>query len=184
MTDFPGSVATIIVHTPIWVWPLYALLLYLGFQRTRDSIVPLWRVLILPLVVAFLAMLSIIGAGPGALPVVLVGVAIGSSVGWHLERDGATRRLPGGALWLRGEWWSFAQLVVVLVFRYGTSVVAGMDPSRNADPAWHLTTLFISTVLSALFLGRAAAKLRVYFAPVASPSHPIQTSNTQPGGTL
>ena len=49
-----------------------------------------------------------VGAGLGVLPAILVGVVVGGVSGWLLERDGATRRLPDGRLWLRGEWWSFA----------------------------------------------------------------------------
>ena len=96
MTDFLKTVLTIIVHTPIWVWPLYALLLFLGFQRTRDSNVPLWRVLILPAVVALLALFGFVGAGPGGLPAILPGLAIGGLAGWQLERDGAGSAANGG----------------------------------------------------------------------------------------
>ena len=164
MSTFFSTVITIVSHTPLWVWPLYALLLFLGIQRTRDRTVPLWRELILPIVVTFLAILTFIGAGPSGLPAMLLGLIIGGTAGWHLERDGATRRLPNGRLWLRGEWWTFAQILLVLVFRYATSVVAALDPVLNADRTWHLSTLFISAALSALFLGRTAARLRVYFA--------------------
>lgn len=164
MTTVFATIATIVIHTPIWVWALYSLLLFLGFQRTRDSIVPVWRMLILPIVVTVLAILSFIGAGPGALPAMLPGLVIGGPAGWQFERTGATRRLPDGTLWLRGEWWSFAQIALVLVFRYVTSVVAAMNPVLNANPIWHLGTLFISAALSAVFLGRTAARLRVYLA--------------------
>lgn len=164
MTAFLVSVATVISHTPIWVWPLYALLLFLGFQRTRDSTLPLWRVLILPLAVTLLAISSFIGARLGAMPVMLLGLVVGGYAGLRLERGGATLRLPDGTLRLRGEWWSFAQIVLVLAFRYATNVSAAVDPALNADPAWQLSTLFVSTALSGLFLGRTAARLRVYFA--------------------
>jgi hypothetical protein len=160
-----STIAGIIIHTPIWVWALYALLLFLGFQRTRDSTVSLLRVLILPVVVALLAMSTFISAGLGALPAILLGLVIGSTAGWQLERDDATRRLPDGGLWLRGEWWSFAQLVLVLIFRYVTNVVTAMNPVLNADLTWHFGTLFVSAALSALFLGRASARLRVYLRP-------------------
>lgn len=133
MSDIFKTIVVIVMHTPFWVWPLYALLLFLGFQRTRDRTVPLWRELILPTVVAGLAVLNIVAAGSGALPSALLGLAIGSAAGWRLERGGATRRLPDGALWLRGEWWSLAQIVLVLVFRYATSVVSAMAPGLNAD---------------------------------------------------
>ena len=169
MSDFLKSIATIIIHTPIWVWPLYGLLLFLGYQRTRDSIVPLWRLLILPAVVTFLTILTAIGAGPGALPTMLLGLTIGGPVGWQLEPGGATRRMRDGRLWLRGEWWTFAQIVVVLVFRYATSIVAATDRMLAADVIWQVSTLFVSAFLSALFLGRTASRLRVYLmaAPAA-----------------
>jgi hypothetical protein len=139
----------IIAHTPIWVWGLYALLLLLGLQRTRDSTIQVWRMLTLPCIVTFLAVLTFIGAGPSALPVMLIGVVAGSAAGWQLEPQGASRRL-------------------VEIFRYVTSVVAAMDPALNADPTWHFTTLFISAALSGVFLGRTAARLRLYVAAAAT----------------
>jgi hypothetical protein len=158
-----GTVITIVLHTPLWVWPLYGLLLFLGFQRTRDSIIPLWRMLMLPIVVTLLAILSFILAGWSALPAVLLGLALGGFSGWHLERPGATRRMPDGRVWLRGEWWSFSLLLLILVYRYATSVIAGFNPALHSNLTWLLGTVFISTSLSALFLGRTAARLRVYF---------------------
>lgn len=164
MPQFLATLVTVVIHTPLWVWPLYALLLFLGFQRTRDSTVALWRMLILPLVVTLLAVLTLIGNGPSALPVMLLGLVIGSAAGWQLERDGATSRLPDDKLWLRGEWLSLAQIVLVLTFRYVVNVVAAMDPVLNANPTWHFGSLLISAALSGLFLGRTAARLRIYFA--------------------
>jgi hypothetical protein len=86
MNAFFATVITIIAHTPLWVWPLYVLLLFLGFQRTRDSTPPLWRMLILPIVVTLLAILSFVLAGWSALPAVLAGLLMGGFAGWHLER--------------------------------------------------------------------------------------------------
>jgi len=162
MSDFLTTIATVVIHTPIWVWPLYALLLFLGLQRTRDSTVSLPRMLILPLVVTLLALVSFIVAGPSALPAILLGLLVGGTVGWRLERDGATRRLPNGKLWLRGEWWTFSQILLVLISRYVTNVVAAMDPALAADLSWRSVTLFVSSALSAAFLGRTVARLRMY----------------------
>lgn len=163
MGAFFTTIAVAVMHTPIWVWALYALLLFLGVQRIRDSTVSLFRMLILPLVVAVLAISSFIGAGPSALPAILLGLVIGGTAGWQLEREGATRRLPDGRLWLRGEWRSFGQLVLILIFRYVINVVQAMNPVLNADPIWHFGTILVSAALSASFLGRTVARLRVYF---------------------
>lgn len=163
MSDTLKTVAIIVVHTPIWVWFLYGLLLFLGLQRTRDSAISLLRVLILPIVVTGLAIVSFVGAGLSGLPAILAGLAIGVPAGWQLEQGRGTRRLADGRLWLQGEWVSFAQIVVMLVFRYAINVVPVVAPVLHANPVWHLGSLFISAVLSALFLGRTAARLRVYF---------------------
>jgi hypothetical protein len=168
MTALLSTITTVVSHTPIWVWPLYALLLFLGLQRTRDSTVSLPRMLILPLVVVLLAIFGFIVAGPTALPAILLGLLVGGTVGWLLERDGATRRLPDGKLWLRGEWWTFSQILVVFTSRYVTNVVAAMDPALAADVSWRSATLFLSFALSAAFLGRTAARLWVYFATAST----------------
>jgi uncharacterized protein DUF6622 len=161
-----GTIVTVIVHTPLWVWPLYVLLLFLGVQRTRDSAVALWRVLPLPLVVTLLAIVSLIVAGLGALPAILAGLVIGGAIGWQLEPRGDTHRLPDSKIWLRGEWWTFALIVVILVFRYAINVAPVLNPALYPDPVWHFGTLFLSAALSGVFLGRTAVRLRVYFRAV------------------
>ncbi len=165
-----ATIATVIAHTPLWVWALYALLLGFGLARTRDSVMPLARILILPLAVTVLAGTSLLSAGVSALPAALLGLAAGGAAGWRLEPAAASRRLADGRLWLRGEWWSLAQIAVVLVFRYVTNVVAIMDPALSANGQWHTGTVFVSTTLSALFLGRTAARLGRYFAASSQPA--------------
>ena len=60
--------------------------------------------------------------------------------------------------------------VASLAIHYVTAVVSAVDPALAANQSWHLGTLFISSTVSALFLGRAAVRLRVYLAatPVAA----------------
>jgi hypothetical protein len=163
MPSHVPSLLDIVTHTPLWVWALFALVLYMGYQRTRDRVVPLWRIAILPGVMLVLAATGWVNAGIATLPAIAVGVVIGGVAGWLLEREGATRRLPHGKLWLRGEWWSFLQILVILSFRYTITVVAAVNPVLNGDSTWHQGTLLISSLLTALFIGRAAARLRVYF---------------------
>lgn len=40
----------IVANTPLWVWPLMAFVLWLGWQGLQRRTVPLWRPAILPLV--------------------------------------------------------------------------------------------------------------------------------------
>ena len=166
MTTLVPTILAILTHTPIWVWGLFALVLFLGYQRTRDRTVQLWRMLLFPVIMIVLAVTGMAGGGLGVLPAILVGVVVGGVSGWLLERDGATRRLPDGRMWLRGEWWSFAQIVLILGFHYATAVIAAVNPAMAADPVFHLGTTFVSSLLSAMILGRTLARLRVYYTAV------------------
>ncbi len=162
----PQNILAILSHTPIWVWAIFALVLFLGYQHTRDRTISVWRLLLLPLILLLAAASSYASAGAAGLPTVpavLVGLVIGGVGGWLLERDGATRRLPGGRLWLRGEWGSLVQIVLIFVFRYAIAVIAAVNPMLATDPTWHIATVFVSTLLTALILGRTAARLRIYF---------------------
>jgi hypothetical protein len=163
VTTFAPTILAVLTHTPIWVWAIFALVAFMGYQRTRDRIVQLWRLLLFPLVMIVLAVSGMVNAGLSILPAIVVGVVVGGVSGWLLERDGATRRLPGGKLWLRGEWWSLVQVLLIFVFKYTTAVVGAVNPALGGDPTFHLATALVSSLLSAMTLGRTLARLRVYF---------------------
>jgi hypothetical protein len=169
MHDTPSLLA-ILTHTPVWVWFLFAFVAYMGWQRSQDRVVALWRLLLFPVLMGVLALSGLAGAGLAALPAILVGLVIGGTAGWLMERDGATRRLADGRLWLRGEWWSLVQVVLIVAFRYATGVLAAVNPAFLADPTVHGVVTFVSSLLAALVIARTAARLRVYFttAPVAA----------------
>lgn len=164
MTTAGPIIIGVLTHTPLYVWAIFALILFLGFQRTRDRTVQLWRLLLLPTVMILTALSGMIGAGLSSLPAILAGLAVGGVSGWLLERDGATRRLPDGKVWLRGEWWSFVQIVLIFAVHYSLAVAGAINPTLVADPTIHLLTTFVSSLLSAMILGRTLARLRVYFA--------------------
>lgn len=157
------TILDVFTHTPIWAWAIFAFVLFMGYQRTKDRTVSVWRLLILPGVMVITAITGIVGGGWAVLPAILVGIAAGATLGWLLERDGATRRLEDGKLWLRGEWWSFVQVLAVFVFRYSTTVIGIVNPALGGSLTYHLVTALISSLLSAMFLGRTAARLVTYF---------------------
>lgn len=170
MTTSAPTIVAILTHTPLWVWAIFAFVLFMAYQRTRDRVVQVWRLLLFPAIMILVAVSGMIGAGLGGLPAILAGLVIGGVTGWLMEREGATRRLAGGRLWLRGEWWSLVQVALILAVRYATAVIAAAYPALAADPVVHLTTLFASSLLSAMVLGRTLARLRVFFttAPAAA----------------
>lgn len=90
----------ILGRTPIWVWPLFLLLLYLGYTQTRTRPVPAARLAVLPVLMPGLSMfgmLSVFGAVAVALAMnpslpqlalftVAVSVAYGLPSGFFIGR--------------------------------------------------------------------------------------------------
>jgi hypothetical protein len=163
MPAHPPTLLDILAHTPLWVWALYAFVLFMGWQRSRERIVSVWRLLVLPGLLLILTVSGWIGAGLESLPAILLGFVAGGTGGWLLVREGAARRLEGNKLWLRGDIWTFVQIVFILVFRYATTVAGILNPAFATDPVWHPLTLLISSALTGLFLGRLAGRLKVFF---------------------
>ena len=166
MTTAGPIIIGVLTHTPLYVWAVFALIIVLGIQRSRDRTVRLWRLLLLPTIMILTALSGMVGAGFGSLPAILAGLAIGGVSGWLLERDGATRRLANGQVWLRGEWWSFVQIVLIFAVHYSLAVMGAINPTLVADPTIHLLTMFVSSLLSAMILDRTLARLKVYFTSV------------------
>jgi len=158
----------VLTHTRPYVWAIFAFIIFMGFQRTRDRTVQLWRLFLLPTIMILTALSGMIGAGLGSLPAILAGLAVGGVSGWLLERDGATRRLPNGQVWLRGEWWSFVQILLIFGFRYSLAVVGAINPTFVADPTVHLVAMFVSSLLSAMVLAKAFRQKSVRGRPWAS----------------
>ena len=166
MTTVGPLIIGILTHTPLYVWAIFALIIFMGYQRTRDRTVQVWRLMIFPAVMILTAVSGLIGAGLNTVPAILAGLAVGGVSGWLLARDGSPRRLPDGKVWLRGEWWSFAQVLLIFGFRYSLAVVTAVNPTLVADPTVHLVAAFVSSLLSAMVLGRTLARLKVYFTSV------------------
>ena len=164
---------SVVTHTPIWVWAVFALVAFMGYQRTRDRTVDVWRLLLFPVVIVILQVSGIVEAGLAmTLPAILLGFAAGGTVGWLMEREGATVRLADNRVWLRGEWWSLVQVLVIFAVHYATAVIGAVNPALAGEPLWQIATSLVSSLLSAMVVGRMLARLWVYFrsAPADAPA--------------
>ena len=164
---------SVVTHTPVWVWAVFALVAFMGYQRTRDRTVEVWRLFLFPVVIVLLQVSGIVEAGLGiTLSAILLGSAAGGTVGWLLEREGATVRLANNRVWLRGEWWSMVQVLLILAVHYGTAVTSAVNPAFASQTWWQIATALVSSLLSAMVVGRMLARLRVYFrsAPADAPA--------------
>lgn len=138
MSSLFETVFQIVVHTPLWVWPLMALVVWLGVIGLRPRTLPLWRLAILPVIWLGLSLASIGQFPRPALALVawLAALAIGLPLGFLLGRRRIVRRLEDGRLEIAGGWFMLVFGISIFVVRYAFGAVFGMAPALHADPAW------------------------------------------------
>lgn len=159
-----ATILQVMLHTPIWVWALYDLLVHLGYSRTPDSALSLRRLVTLPAIILVLTIWTLITADPGMWPPMMVALVVGGISGCRLEGTSAIYRQPDGTPGLRGDWWSFCLLVGVLCARYAANVSAAIAPSEASMSGWNMIVAILGTITSAMLVGRTIARMRTYFA--------------------
>lgn len=131
-------VLQIVLNTPLWVWPLMAVVVWLGVLGLRPRTLPLWRLAILPLVGM---VVSLVGIGQAARPGLalvawLAALAVVLPLGFLIGRRRAVRRLDDGRLEIAGGRFMLLYGLSIFAVRYALGVIFGMAPTLRADPMW------------------------------------------------
>src|SRR5215470_16334965 len=117
----------ILIHTPIWVFPLFAYLVWLGIKAMRPRTVTIWRSLIVPAVFIVWGLSRLLSrndyAGPlvawlGAAAVLLV---VGLMTARPLDLDHTTGQIrrPGSVMPL-------IRNITVFALQYTVTVIAAI----------------------------------------------------------
>lgn len=155
----------ILLHTPSWVWALFALLLMLGWKQSRPGSNSLTRTLVVPLAMAGLSVYGTVSAFGGTPQVLFVWCAATLPLAWALSRTA----LPPGTRYdaglrrfsVAGSWMPLALMMGIFVTKYAVGVTLAMQPARAHDPAFALAVTLLYGVFSGCFFGRAARLWRL-----------------------
>lgn len=158
----------ILVHTPIWVWPLLALVIWLGVLQLKERAYSRWRVMVLPVVLVALSLSSTFasfgmrGDAFGAWAVgVLVAVGVNAAIlKWPdgVAHDAASDsyRVPGSILPL-------LLILTIFVLRFIVGATLATAPGRAWDASFVIPVCGLLGLCTGLFLARAA---RILSTPV------------------
>jgi hypothetical protein len=152
----------ILIHTPIWVFALFAYLVWQGIKAMQPRTTPIWRALIVP-VVFIVWGISRIGFGhqDSAWPLVtwiaaaLVLLPLGVLTPRPFEVDHATGQIirPGGAF-------ALVRNLIVFVPQYAVGVISAIDASDRALAL--IAGRAISGATAGYFIGSTIALLIAY----------------------
>ena len=161
----------IVTHTPLWVWPLLALLLWLGVVALRRRAVPLWRLLVVPALFITWGGLSLVQraqATPSFALVWLGAAVLGAVLAralWRLEAAAPDR--ARNLVTVRGTALPLVRNIVLFVAKYALAVAMARAPT----PLLALGDIAVSGLGAGYFLGWIAMLARAYRAapPLTAP---------------
>ena len=149
------SLFQIVTNTPLWVWPLMALVVWLGVLGLKPRVLPLWRLAILPVVGLMTSVIGIVQASQPGLAAAGWGVALlaGLPLGRALGHRRAVRRLEDGRLETAGGWFMLAFGLSIFAARYALGVLFGVAPALKAEPLWIVLSGGVGGIVAGIGIG-------------------------------
>ena len=150
----------IITHTPLWVWAILGLLLWVGHKQTLPRTVSLRRITVLPLVMVGLSLagtLTAFGTGNRALLAWGIAAAIAAAVVM-------TRHLPHGTQYnawtesfhIPGSYTPLVLMMGIFFTKYAVGVTLVMHPDLARDALFSQSVSALYGGCSGVFVARAA----------------------------
>lgn len=171
-------VVQIITHTPLWVWAILGLLLWLGLRQSAPRSVSVRQTTVLPLGMVGLSlagMFTAFGAGSPAVVAWASALAVAGAVVM-------TRSLPKATQYnswtqqfqLPGSWTPLVLMLSIFFTKYAVGVTLAMHPDLARDALFSQSVGALYGGFSGVFVGRAARLWRLA-------STQASGSNIQPG---
>jgi len=156
------TAANIVTHAPLWVWPLFFVLLWIGIHSSRkrqSSVVFYYAFPFLGLMTVFqivrLPSPEIAWSGS------IAGFLVGSLNGYRLQEKWLLEK-NHLRLTLAGEWITLLTVMIVFWANFAKGVLNVVAPGVLFDPYFIVIFTFVVGWASGIFLGRS---LRVVFSP-------------------
>lgn len=157
----------IVSHTPVWVWLILLLLIWRGLAAAQDREVTAKRMIILPLVIAYLAFGGMVAAAGNTSGFIAVAIGVGLGVLAGVGRFNATGadQIEPGVLRLQGEWVTMITVLSIFGLHYADGVLAVANPALVAMPAYHVVMGGVTAFLAVMTVTLALLRLRLAYAP-------------------
>ncbi len=166
----------IITHTPLWVWAILVVILWVGLKQTLPRSVSLRRITVLPLVMVGLSLagtLTAFGTDNHALLAWGAAAAVAAAVVM-------TRNLPQGTQYntwtqqfqIPGSWTPLVLMMGIFVTKYAVGVTLSMRPDLAREAMFGQCVGALYGGFSGVFVARAARLWRLASAKASGTTGP------------
>ena len=158
-------IVQILTHTPIWVYPLFLLLLVFGFIQTRTRNVRRIPALLLPAGMSALSLAGIISSfGLTTIPLAAWGTALtmATVVGYTFFRDTRIHsNATDGTFFIPGSWGPLVVMMVIFLTKYVYAVMHAYNAEVIATPIFIGALSAVYGLLSGYFSSRAVNLIKL-----------------------
>jgi hypothetical protein len=149
----------ILIHTPVYVWAILAVLVWRGTAALRDREMPVRSLFIVPVVMLALSLQDVVtkfGSNAAALVAWAVAAAGTALLVWQFGRGRTSPGATPGSVIVRGSWAPLAMMMAIFVTKYAASVLLAVLPHARQDALFAAGVCVLFGVFNGCFLGRLA----------------------------
>src|SRR5690242_18651570 len=152
----------VLVHTPLWVWPLLAYLVWQGIKAMRPRKVTVNRSLIMPAIFIIWGLSSLISTSQNSFAPLVAWLAAALVLGltgfltakpFELDHASGEITRPGSVVPL-------IRNLTIFALQYAVRVIMAIDPDARTTAA--VAGRAVGGAMTGYFLGRTVALLRQY----------------------
>ena len=154
----------ILIHTPVYVWVILAILIYRGVAASKDRVVRYRSVFIVPAIMLALGLNGVAGgfglqspAGAAWLGGMLAGTALAWTLAAGRQAGGAADHLvdrAAGTVLQRGSWVPLALMMAVFCCKYAVGATLAVQPAMQGDPRFAIPACLVFGLSNGIFIGR------------------------------
>ena len=156
----------ILLHTPVYVWAILAFLVYRGVKAAADRDVPIYSIVIIPVVMFILSLQGIqSGFGmSGLAPWVWIGgIAVGLTLTWRLlDARKIVAQPERGVITQRGSWLPLALMMAIFCTKYVVAVMLAIQPGLKNEMAFTAAVCILYGLFNGVFIGRLLRNVAAY----------------------
>ncbi len=160
------SQVLIFINKPVvWIWPLFAIILWVGLRRTKPTLSKIRTLLLLPTILLALSLKRMIGLSINKVSVLswLGGVVVGGMLGWLLTRNKVVcADHDHGLVYLPGSWATLISLVIIFFSRYYFSSRFAAEPDLRHSVFYVALSLSVMGFFLGSFTGRVVGHIHQY----------------------
>ncbi|MEP5154677.1 hypothetical protein [Planktotalea sp.] len=147
--------STFLTNVPVWVLPLFILLVSLGWRASKDRTVPLFLIYLLPLLGLITASnLYALAPKPVIWAIATLAYGIGVFMGMTLQRRWTLSR-GARIVQVKGEWVTLTAMMIIFAAGFVNGTVSAIAPDITGTMLYLALFAGVACLPSGHFLGRA-----------------------------